>query len=96
MQDRTDEHVDAHDPEPTTTSPSEPTAPEARESDPPAPESPEAAPHAPEAVEEFERLAVLRMGGEDLEGALDGLPGEEARDVAEVAIDRVVRSYEDL
>ncbi|OUE18015.1 hypothetical protein BFL36_14825 [Clavibacter michiganensis] len=51
---------------------------------------------APEAVEEFERLAVLRMGGEDIEGALDALADEEARDVAEVAIDRVVRNYENL
>ncbi|MFT7710591.1 hypothetical protein ACMT9Y_06500 [Clavibacter tessellarius] len=50
----------------------------------------------PEAVEEFERLAVLRMGGEDIEGALDALADEEARDVAEVAIDRVVRNYENL
>jgi len=50
----------------------------------------------PEAVEEFERLAVLRMGGEDIEGALDALEDEEAREVAEVAIDRVVRNYENL
>ncbi|MFD2339845.1 hypothetical protein FGG90_14865 [Clavibacter tessellarius] len=50
----------------------------------------------PEAVEEFERLAVLRMGGEDIEGAIDALADEEARDVAEVAIDRVVRNYENL
>ena len=50
----------------------------------------------PEAVEEFERLAVLRMGGEDIEGALDALPDEEARDVAEVAIERVVRNYDHL
>ncbi|WP_317230887.1 hypothetical protein [Clavibacter sp. MX14-G9D] len=91
MQDSTDEHGDAHAPEPTATSPSEAPAPDAH-----APEAQDPDAHAPEAVEEFERLAVLRMGGEDLEGALDGLPGEEARDVAEVAIDRVVRSYEDL
>jgi hypothetical protein len=49
-----------------------------------------------EAVEEFERLAVLRMGGQDIEGAIDELPEAEAREVAEVAIDRVVRSYENL
>ncbi|WP_043674080.1 hypothetical protein [Clavibacter michiganensis] len=51
---------------------------------------------APEAVEEFERLAVLRMGGQDIEGAIDALPDEDARDVAEVAIDRVVRGYDHL
>jgi hypothetical protein len=51
---------------------------------------------APEAVEEFERLAVLRMGGEDIEGAIDALPDEDARGVAEVAIDRVVRGYDHL
>ncbi|OUE26718.1 hypothetical protein [Clavibacter michiganensis] len=51
---------------------------------------------APEAVEEFERLAVLRMGGHDIEGAIDELPETDARDVAEVAIDRVVRGYENL
>jgi hypothetical protein len=50
----------------------------------------------PEAVEEFERLAVLRMGGQDIEGAIDALPDEDARDVAEVAIERVVRGYEHL
>ncbi|RII89711.1 hypothetical protein [Clavibacter californiensis] len=50
----------------------------------------------PEAVEEFERLAVLRMGGQDIEGAIDELPDEDAREVAEVAIDRVVRGYEHL
>ncbi|RIJ47500.1 hypothetical protein DZG00_13290 [Clavibacter lycopersici] len=50
----------------------------------------------PEAVEEFERLAVLRMGGQDIEGALDELPDADAREVAEVAIDRVVRGYENL
>ena len=50
----------------------------------------------PEAVEEFERLAVLRMGGQDIEGALDELPDDDAREVAEVAIDRVVRGYEHL
>jgi hypothetical protein len=50
----------------------------------------------PEAVEEFERLAVLRMGGQDIEGALDELPDADARGVAEVAIDRVVRGYEHL
>jgi hypothetical protein len=58
----------------------------------------EAEAHAPraEAVEEFERLAVLRMGGQDIEGALDELPEADAREVAEVAIDRVVRTYENL
>ncbi|AJW78318.1 hypothetical protein [Clavibacter michiganensis] len=50
----------------------------------------------PEAVEEFERLAVLRMGGQDIEGALDELPDANAREVAEVAIDRVVRGYDHL
>jgi hypothetical protein len=50
----------------------------------------------PEAVEEFERLAVLRMGGQDIEGALDELPDADAREVAEVAIDRVVRGYDHL
>ncbi|MBD5380742.1 hypothetical protein ACR8AL_13545 [Clavibacter sepedonicus] len=50
----------------------------------------------PDAVEEFERLAVLRMGGQDIEGALEELPDADARDVAEVAIDRVVRGYENL
>ena len=96
MQDRTDEHGDAHAPEPAATSPSETPQPDAHAREAHAPEAQDPDAHAPEAVEEFERLAVLRMGGEDLEGALDGLPGEEARDVAEVAIDRVVRSYEDL
>jgi hypothetical protein len=50
----------------------------------------------PEAVEEFERLAVLRMGGQDIEGALEQLPEEDAREVAEIAIDRVVRGYDHL
>ncbi|MBP2457436.1 hypothetical protein ABID70_002965 [Clavibacter michiganensis] len=55
-----------------------------------------AAEPTPEAVEEFERLAVLRMGGQDIEGALDELPEADAREVAEVAIDRVVRGYDHL
>ncbi|KZC96557.1 MULTISPECIES: hypothetical protein [Clavibacter] len=70
-------------------------ATEPSESIDPTASAPDAQP-TPEAVEEFERLAVLRMGGEDIEGALDALADEEARDVAEVAIDRVVRNYENL
>ncbi|MBF4617572.1 hypothetical protein ITJ44_05735 [Clavibacter sp. VKM Ac-2873] len=61
----------------------------------PATEGPAEQP-TPEAVEEFERLAVLRMGGQDIEGALDELPDADAREVAEVAIDRVVRGYDHL
>lgn len=60
-----------------------------------APEGATAEP-TPGAVEEFERLAVLRMGGQDIEGALDELPDADAREVAEVAIDRVVRGYDHL
>lgn len=80
MQDRTEDHGDAQGEAPADATPT---------TDP-------TDPHTPQAVEEFERLAVLRMGGEDLEGALDELPDEEARDVAEVAIDRVVQNYENL
>jgi hypothetical protein len=76
-----DDRTDQHADEPTT------AAPERSEQ----PDQP-----APDAVEEFERLAVLRMGGQDIEGALDALPDEDARDVAEVAIDRVVRGYDHL
>ncbi|MFT2689882.1 hypothetical protein [Clavibacter zhangzhiyongii] len=72
-----------HADEPTTT-----TAPDGAA---PADDQP-----TPEAVEEFERLAVLRMGGEDIDGALDALPDEDAREVAEIAIDRVVRGYDHL
>jgi hypothetical protein len=36
------------------------------------------------------------MGGQDIEGALDELPDADAREVAEVAIDRVVRGYDHL
>jgi len=75
-----DQHTDPRADEPTTA-----TAPEG------APDEP-----TPEAVEEFERLAVLKMGGQDIEGAIDELPDAEAREVAEVAIDRVVRGYDHL
>jgi hypothetical protein len=76
------DHAEHADGTPTTTGPDGAAAPD----DQP----------APEAVEEFERLAVLRMGGQDIEGALDALPEEDAREVAEIAIDRVVRGYDHL
>ncbi|MFS4505722.1 hypothetical protein ACMA46_05730 [Clavibacter sp. Sh2141] len=76
------EHADHADEAPATTEPDGAAAPDHEPS--------------PEAVEEFERLAVLRMGGQDIEGALEELPEEDAREVAEIAIDRVVRGYDHL
>jgi hypothetical protein len=97
MHDETDDHrdaaaaADASETHPSATGAASPPQ------DAPAPDAgaADSAPSA-EAVEEFERLAVLRMGGHDIEGALDELPEAEAREVAEVAIDRVVRTYENL